>query len=619
MSPIAFDNTIIEKNSFETTEYVEYVNGLTKDSTKSCMNQEQPQQQQPQPQLEQEQERNYTITVEQPQKEEDIVEASSDMMQIDEPRQDISNSEQKLDQQNSSPQQLPQPIQEIQQEVSQIKQTNSENVETNTTNSNGMESVIEISTEETLLNGNEDYEMVLRAVNVLKFQLEQTKEDIKKIKDIKQRAISDPEMFIENLRDGTHEKIPERQYIFGVPQVDWSKYHTRPSQYKPPPRPGREVSKSSTSDDEKSPDPAEFVHKKAQELGFKVPPNAVLSTRTKRKTNLVFDDDTLPQSIGSNKKGKQSLYSTPVKKRGAIRNESASAVSNRSTFNTPITIASTSYSPTLTSSNRRNNKKKSSDLKLSEGSPKTGNYNIPWTDEEQRRLVELLAIYPDEEIQSHRFKKISEALGTRTPKQVASRVQKYFIKLAKHGLPVPGRIPNVSFAAATTKNSQPKNKKTGRASKPKSILPSEKKPRHLRISGLSYLEARPPPTVYMPDDDDESSIKNVMMSVGRPQDDNIHQMCNFITGPVHYGFCCDGCHMDPIIGTRYLCNECDESHEVDLCEECFVEESFENEYHKKTHKFTLITNPITPHIDKDYVPENVGEYNYLGVAPPSTS
>jgi len=25
---------------------------------------------------------------------------------------------------------------------------------------------------------------------------------------------------------------------------------------------------------------------------------------------------------------------------------------------------------------------------------------------------------------------------------------------------------------------------------------------------------------------------------------------------------------------------------------------------------------ITPHINKDYVPENVGEYNYLGVAPP---
>ncbi|GES86918.1 ZZ-type zinc finger-containing protein 3-like [Rhizophagus clarus] len=236
-----------------------------------------------------------------------------------------------------------------------------------------------------------------------------------------------------------------------------------------------------------------------------------------------------------------------------------------------------------------------SDLKLSEDSQKTGNYNIPWTDEEQRRLVELLAIYPDEEIQSHRFKKISEALGTRTPKQVASRL-----------------------AAATTKNSQPKNKKSGRTSKPKPTSP-EKRPRHLRISGLSYLEARPPPTVYMADDDDESSIKNVMMSVDRPHNDDIHQTYNVITGPVHHGFCCDGCHMDPIIGSRYLCNECDESHEVDLCEDCYVEESFENEYHKKTHKFMLITNPITPHIDKDYVPENVGEYNYLGVAPPPSN
>ncbi|GBC17709.2 homeodomain-like DNA binding domain-containing transcription factor [Rhizophagus irregularis DAOM 181602=DAOM 197198] len=269
-------------------------------------------------------------------------------------------------------------------------------------------------------------------------------------------------MFIEKLRDGTHEKISERQYIFGVPQVDW-KYHTRPSQYKPPPRPGREVSKSSTSDDEKSPDPAEFVHKKAQ---VKVPPNTVLSTRTKRKTNLVFDDNTLLQSIG-----------------GEIRNESVSAVSNRSMFNTPITIASR---------------------------------------EQEHRSRWLAGLRQQQQkIHNQRIKKLG----------------------------------------------------------PKSILPSEKKPRHLRISGLSYLEARPPPTVYMPDVDDESSIKNVMMSVGRPQDNDIQQMCNFITGPVHYGFCCDGCHMDPIIGTRYLFNECDESLEVVLCEECFVEGSFVNEYH----------------------------------------
>jgi hypothetical protein len=52
----------------------------------------------------------------------------------------------------------------------------------------------------------------------------------------------------------------------------------------------------------------------------------------------------------------------------------------------------------------------------------------------------LLITFPDEPVQAQRFNKISKALGTRTPRQVASRVQKYFIKLAKMGLPVPGRI-----------------------------------------------------------------------------------------------------------------------------------------------------------------------------------
>lgn len=40
-----------------------------------------------------------------------------------------------------------------------------------------------------------------------------------------------------------------------------------------------------------------------------------------------------------------------------------------------------------------------------------------------------------------RFKKIADALGNRTLQQVTSRVQKYFVKLYKAGLPIPGRIP----------------------------------------------------------------------------------------------------------------------------------------------------------------------------------
>lgn len=68
-------------------------------------------------------------------------------------------------------------------------------------------------------------------------------------------------------------------------------------------------------------------------------------------------------------------------------------------------------------------------------------FNQLWSCEEQKRLEELLEIYPEEPIEARRYKKIADALGTRTPIQVMSRLQKYFAKLAKAGLPIPGRAP----------------------------------------------------------------------------------------------------------------------------------------------------------------------------------
>lgn len=68
-------------------------------------------------------------------------------------------------------------------------------------------------------------------------------------------------------------------------------------------------------------------------------------------------------------------------------------------------------------------------------------FNQLWSCEEQKRLEELLEIYPEELVEARRYKKIANALGTRTPIQVMSRIQKYFAKLAKAGLPIPGRAP----------------------------------------------------------------------------------------------------------------------------------------------------------------------------------
>lgn len=77
--------------------------------------------------------------------------------------------------------------------------------------------------------------------------------------------------------------------------------------------------------------------------------------------------------------------------------------------------------------------------KFTDNKPET--FNQLWSCEEQKRLEELLEIYPEEPIEARRYKKIAEALGTRTPIQVMSRIQKYFAKLAKAGLPIPGRVP----------------------------------------------------------------------------------------------------------------------------------------------------------------------------------
>lgn len=77
--------------------------------------------------------------------------------------------------------------------------------------------------------------------------------------------------------------------------------------------------------------------------------------------------------------------------------------------------------------------------KFTDNKPET--FNQLWSCEEQKRLEELLEIYPEEPIVARRYKKIAEALGTRTPIQVMSRIQKYFAKLAKAGLSIPGRAP----------------------------------------------------------------------------------------------------------------------------------------------------------------------------------
>ncbi|KAF9129648.1 ZZ-type zinc finger-containing protein 3 [Mortierella sp. 14UC] len=278
--------------------------------------------------------------------------------------------------------------------------------------------------------------------------------------------------------------------------------------------------------------------------------------------------------------------------------------------------------------------------------PKPPLYNIPWSDEEQRLLEKLLDEYPDEPVAAQRFQKISAAMGTRTPKQVASRVQKYFIKLVKAGLEAPGRM-NYSLetskaktkgatptakgkkrkdgpggeAAPKGKAGRPRKKDTGetpasgsggagggstKKQKPKSLLGSGSG----RTSGTQYLHYSSAPTVYMSEEDDEDSVQD-MLAVS-------HSATNSVPdGGVasHIGFSCDSCGVDPILGIRYSCIDCEELGGTDLCGPCYNSGVYHNELHLLSHRFHSIETSEVPSYShsQPYRPASVGPSGTSGI------
>lgn len=252
-------------------------------------------------------------------------------------------------------------------------------------------------------------------------------------------------------------------------------------------------------------------------------------------------------------------------------------------------------------------------------------FNQLWSIEEQKRLEELLVKFPPEEVESRRWQKIAIALGNRTTQQVASRVQKYFIKLARAGLPVPGRTPTLTSL-------------TRRAGH-----------RHHRFNRFyhqsTFLHAHEPP-VYMSDDDDDDSSMSIGGSSSMDADTgygeesnhvsdeegilpelretdeyeelmNLKKMkmiqlqsSNLSTNMKLTSFKCDNCQSAPIMNTRWQCMDCRKENgtSFDLCNDC-VDSNFENSIHNSSHRL----QPFNPQgfVDNDYTKFSTGDYNYL--------
>ncbi|KAJ1171424.1 hypothetical protein NDU88_003286 [Pleurodeles waltl] len=209
-----------------------------------------------------------------------------------------------------------------------------------------------------------------------------------------------------------------------------------------------------------------------------------------------------------------------------------------------------------------------------ESKPET--FNQLWSVEEQKRLEQLLLKFPPEEVESRRWQKIADCLGNRTAKQVASRVQKYFIKLTKAGIPVPGRTPNLYLYSkkSSSKRQHPLNKHLFR---PSTFMTSHEPPVYMDEDSQSSFQSRDMDAAAEDDVSDEENIPlacresaeyKELLELKRLRKKKLLQF-NAEGGFVHHvGFKCDNCGTEPIQGIRWHCQDCPPDRAVDFCDSC---------------------------------------------------
>lgn len=303
------------------------------------------------------------------------------------------------------------------------------------------------SDDEELLN-NEDYRNLQEVISSLKKQRDRALKNVNLLQQLKEDALANPMQFVADLKEKKLVNFPSRQEISILPIIDFSKYQK-----------GSNNNSSSTSSTTFSP-----------------------TSQTKQNNN---------------------------------NNNSNHNVNNSNHSN-----SNTNHSKG--SNNSSNNKKANKNGIVSENKlPQPGDvvrgrvftqskprsFNKLWSPEEQKKLEDLLLKYPHEKVAAHRWEKIAKALGTRTPKQVASRTQKYFIKLAKRGLDVPGKLPNLEYYTSS------RAKKRKRRQKAAALLNQQR-------SGNNLILPRSNPTLFkMSDDSDDYSDSDDLLSDTDPQND----------------------------------------------------------------------------------------------------
>ncbi|KAL5290894.1 hypothetical protein ACFFRR_010345 [Megaselia abdita] len=190
---------------------------------------------------------------------------------------------------------------------------------------------------------------------------------------------------------------------------------------------------------------------------------------------------------------------------------------------------------------------------------KSDTFNQLWTYEEQRRLEELLLEFPPEAVEARRFEKIAKALGNRTVRQVASRVQKYFQKLHSSGMPVPGRLPKSKrrYNFLRTRKSM---------IRPSTFFPAYNVPVDMdSCSSSQTCSSSKAPKEWKPNEE-KSRVVEILKAVKEAK-------ISFADDAKHEGYTCDLCLESPVIGIRWHCSHSDCAQDsVDFCSDCMVDQ-----------------------------------------------
>nr|XP_057918109.1 ZZ-type zinc finger-containing protein 3 [Doryrhamphus excisus]XP_057918110.1 ZZ-type zinc finger-containing protein 3 [Doryrhamphus excisus] len=247
---------------------------------------------------------------------------------------------------------------------------------------------------------------------------------------------------------------------------------------------------------------------------------------------------------------------------------------------------------------------------------KPDTFNQLWTVEEQKKLELLLLKFPPEEVESRRWQKIADELGNRTAKQVASRVQKYFIKLTKAGIPVPGRTPNLCMYTkkASNKRQHHLNKHLYR---PSTFLTSYEPPVFMddEDERLAYYSSMQDPSAD--DSDDEgvpAELRNLpeykeLLELKRLKKQKMQEIHEDKVAVRHIGYKCDMCGMEPIQGVRWHCQDCPQDSALDFCSNC-SDCLLKTETHKPNHHLEPVYQ-VDTFLDRDYCLPQSTSYNYL--------